>query len=233
MTSPSMILQAANVCRLTMQEEVMLKSMLQRPREPRAEELEGKGAGEAGFTLIELMVVLLIIAILLAIAIPTFLGVTGGANDRATQSNLTNALTESAAIYQSGGQAYPVTDTLAHVQATYGTTAPEFTWQIAASTSATQISVSKFDVAATGDAQGIAMAAWSKTGSCWYAVDLQVAAPTAGAVGDTALKSTAATTVAGVYYAKDTANAPATNCTAAYVLGKAPAGASYSSVTSI
>ena len=48
----------------------------------------------SGFTLIELMVVLLIIAILLAIAIPTFLGVTSSANDRATQSNLTNALTE-------------------------------------------------------------------------------------------------------------------------------------------
>ena len=37
---------------------------------------------DSGFTLIELMVVLLILAILLAIAIPTFLSVTGGANDR-------------------------------------------------------------------------------------------------------------------------------------------------------
>ena len=48
---------------------------------------------DAGFTLIELMVVLLILAILLAIAIPTFLGVTGGANDRAAQSNLNTAIT--------------------------------------------------------------------------------------------------------------------------------------------
>ncbi len=37
------------------------------------------GDAEGGFTLIELMVVLLIIAILLAIAIPTFLGVTSSA----------------------------------------------------------------------------------------------------------------------------------------------------------
>jgi type IV pilus assembly protein PilA len=46
-----------------------------------------------GFTLIELMVVLLIIAILLAIAIPTFLGARQTANARFTQENLRNALT--------------------------------------------------------------------------------------------------------------------------------------------
>ena len=48
---------------------------------------------DEGFTLIELMVVLLIIAILLAIAIPTFLGARDTANARGTQENLRNALT--------------------------------------------------------------------------------------------------------------------------------------------
>ncbi len=48
---------------------------------------------EQGFTLIELMVVVLIIAILLAIAVPTYLGARERANDRATQSNLRNAHT--------------------------------------------------------------------------------------------------------------------------------------------
>ena len=47
---------------------------------------------EQGFTLIELMVVILIIAILIAIAIPTFLGAQKRAKDRAAQSDLRNAL---------------------------------------------------------------------------------------------------------------------------------------------
>ena len=47
---------------------------------------------DEGFTLIELMVVVLIIAILLAIAIPTFLGARERANHRAAQSTLRNAL---------------------------------------------------------------------------------------------------------------------------------------------
>jgi type IV pilus assembly protein PilA len=53
---------------------------------------------DEGFTLIELMVVVLIIAILLAIAIPTFLGAQDRARDRAAQSNLRNGITAAKTI---------------------------------------------------------------------------------------------------------------------------------------
>ena len=72
---------------------------------------------EEGFTLVELMVVVLIIAILIAIAIPTFLGARERAQDRAAQSNLRNALTSAKVHYTdeedfSNGAAADVTPAL-------------------------------------------------------------------------------------------------------------------------
>jgi type IV pilus assembly protein PilA len=66
----------------------------------------GPTDADEGFTLIELMVVLLIMAILLAIAIPTFLGVTSGAKVTAAQSNLANAVITAKTIFSKTGS-YP------------------------------------------------------------------------------------------------------------------------------
>lgn len=68
--------------------------MIIRPRTSRS-----RAADERGFTVIELMIVVLIIAILIAIAVPTFAGARERANDRAAQSLLRHALAAEKIIY--------------------------------------------------------------------------------------------------------------------------------------
>jgi len=67
----------------------------------RRKRLDARSAdlGDAGFSLIELMVVILIIAVLIAIAIPQLLGARTRATDRATQSDLRNGLTAEKTVY--------------------------------------------------------------------------------------------------------------------------------------
>jgi len=68
-------------------------AITERETEEMLKALKQRRESEEGFTLIELMVVVLIIAILLAIAIPTFLGAQNRAKDRSAQSDLRNSLT--------------------------------------------------------------------------------------------------------------------------------------------
>lgn len=58
---------------------------------------------EEGFTLIELMVVVLIIAVLVAIAIPSFLGFRNRAQDRSAQADLRNTLLGEKAVWTEFG----------------------------------------------------------------------------------------------------------------------------------
>jgi prepilin-type N-terminal cleavage/methylation domain-containing protein len=64
------------------------------------------------FTLIELLVVVLIIAILLAVALPSFLGHTNAAYNSAVEQQLTNTRIEAKAVWTSAGQTgFPYTAT--------------------------------------------------------------------------------------------------------------------------
>ncbi len=67
---------------------------------------------EEGFTLIELMVVVLIIAVLVAIAIPSFLGFRNRAQDRSAQADLRNTLLGEKAVWVDTGAYTEVEATL-------------------------------------------------------------------------------------------------------------------------
>jgi len=214
----------------------MLRYVHERPLDDRTSGPE-RSADEAGFSLIELMVVLLIIAILLAIAIPTFLGVTGSSNDRATQSNLTNGLTEALAVFHSKSQSF------SGVSAALVSSAPEFSWyahNVGAPAGSNGISIASVDVAQSGDARGLIMAGLSKTGYCWWVAQLNATPTTIASTGfQTAASGVGAqtgATAAGTYYASKRVGFPAAftaaKCTANYPENAAGAfawGPSYSS----
>ncbi len=132
-------------------------------------EMEG---AEAGFTLIELMVVLLIMAILLAIAIPTFLGVKSGAEDRAIQSSLTNALTSAKAGYASAGSY----STAASAEVAYLSSAePNLSFQtgVLASGNSNTISVS-----VGTDGETIVLVGFSQSNNCWAVAEVDTSGDT-------------------------------------------------------
>jgi len=125
---------------------------------------------EEGFTLIELMVVVLIIAILIAIAIPTFLGARNRANDRAAQSSLRNTLTSAKTIF---------TDKQDYTQATLAllkTVEPSLTFVLGTASSTLFKTVSVDPISASA----WVAAALSKTNTCFFIGDNATSALASG-----------------------------------------------------
>ncbi len=113
-----------------------------------------------GFTLIELMVVVMIIAVLLAIAIPSFLGFRKSAQDRAAQATLIAA--ETARQIALEDEVFPSTNDSVTL---LNTLEPAFTWvrHKVPSTDPGVISVDE-----DNNGADLNFAVLSDSGTCWY-----------------------------------------------------------------
>src|SRR4051812_37394861 len=118
---------------------------------------------EEGFTLIELMVVVLIIAILIAIAIPTFLGARTRAQDRQAQSNLRNAFAAEKVVFTDNQTFTTSAATLSGIE-------PSLTYSSAAAVSGAPDAKEIHVVTANSDGT-VVLGAKSKSGSCFYMMD--------------------------------------------------------------
>jgi prepilin-type N-terminal cleavage/methylation domain-containing protein len=141
--------------------------------------MTARSHADHGFTMVELMVALLIMGILLALAVPTFLGTTAVADDRSAQANLTTVLTDARTLYQSNGQSYDVNGisnpvalagqlTSAQLSLTFHPAGPLIV-------GGGSDSLSDVSVGVSSDGNGLVLAAYSLPGNCFYVVDTPVA----------------------------------------------------------
>lgn len=124
---------------------------------------------ERGFTLIEVLVVVMIIAILIAIAVPTFLGARGRAEDRAAQADVRTAYSAARTAF-TDQQSYAKLGSGAALTTAMAGIEPALTWTTTGSAGKRTISV--FTSTSThGPAGVLGLAELSGTNKCFELFD--------------------------------------------------------------
>ena len=137
----------------------------------------GVESTDEGFSMVELMVVLLVLSILLAIAIPTFLGTTATADDRSAQANLSTAFTDAKIQFQNNGQTYDVGGISDPAGLSTALNSAQLSLAFKAGSSGTLTNqgssgvLSSISVGVSLDGNGLVMGAYSVPGNCFYVVD--------------------------------------------------------------
>lgn len=131
--------------------------------------------GDAGFTLTEVMVAIMIIGILAAVGIPTFLGARARAHDKAAQAPVLTALLSAETLNSQAGTFTAATTTA--LQA--GVTSPTYLDSTTASTGPTLVSI-------YGHAAGFGAAVYSNSGTCYMLRQTPAGATTYGTSTGTA-----------------------------------------------
>ena len=115
---------------------------------------------DAGFTLLEVMVVVLVIGILLAVGIPTYLGARERAHDRAAQQTARTSINTALIFFTDDGD---------FLQANYinmGNEEPGFTWVARNRNSTHDEMISVWWPTSNGDRYGSAV--MSASGTCFF-----------------------------------------------------------------
>ena len=127
------------------------------------------GGGEGGFTLVELMVVLLVILTLVAVVVPTYRGARERAQDRVAQLNVRAALIAARVIHSDYGGYGPIRDDGTGV---LSSVEPTLRYTTDGSQAPDEISVKAGRASSGQSRRGVVqLAVLSETEVCWHIYD--------------------------------------------------------------